>query len=423
VKGLRGQALCSLVFSCVTRGLGLILRLVCARMMGMESLGVMEMASGVQQLMLAPLTGGLPSAVSRLTAMEREEKCGNALWAGRRMALRRGLAMAVLCIAAAPLCALAVGDLRILPLLLLFAPALPMVSVSCAMDGASFGRGEAFAPSISECTEQVVRILLTMLFLLLLGGNLTVTGGAAVPVLAGVLGEGAGLLVMVIALRGRARKPEDERALCSRIDRMALPVISSRMGMSLLRGVTGMLLPRLLVLHGIAGQQAAAQIGCLQGMVMPLLFLPGVVTGAFAALGGPQMAARTGGALRKLSRRLVLLSLSAGAGGTAVLFWLAPLIAHRLYRQESVLPLLRFMCVCCIFLSLNHVLTSMLLGLGQNRALFARQMLSGALTLLLTVFFTVHLGIYGTGLATLLGQLSLCLLLVPQVIRALKEAG
>lgn len=51
-----------------TRALGFLLRLILARMMDAQALGLMEMASSVSMLALTPVTAGTPMAMSRLTA-------------------------------------------------------------------------------------------------------------------------------------------------------------------------------------------------------------------------------------------------------------------------------------------------------------------------------------------------------------------
>ena len=134
MKGLKGQALVSALFAAVTRGMGFVLRLWMSSLLGAQVMGMAEMAGGVQQLLCTPLIGGLPLALSRLTAMEAESEKGCAFYVARRMALRRGTAMAVLCVAGAPFFARALGDMRLTLVLMCFAPALPVISVCCALD-------------------------------------------------------------------------------------------------------------------------------------------------------------------------------------------------------------------------------------------------------------------------------------------------
>ena len=65
---LRRQAMILSAGNGLTRAIGFVLRLLMARWMGAEAMGVMELAGTAGMLALTPLTAGLPSAMSRLTA-------------------------------------------------------------------------------------------------------------------------------------------------------------------------------------------------------------------------------------------------------------------------------------------------------------------------------------------------------------------
>ena len=102
------------------RGLGFVLRLITARLLGPEAVGVMELAGQAHMLALTPAAAGLPTAVSRMTA-QTENKEG-VLLAARKMALRLGLLMGGGLLVFAPVIARLMGDERILPSLLMYAP-------------------------------------------------------------------------------------------------------------------------------------------------------------------------------------------------------------------------------------------------------------------------------------------------------------
>lgn len=403
MKGLKGQALVSALFAAVTRGMGFVLRLWMSSLLGAQVMGMAEMAGGVQQLLCTPLIGGLPLALSRLTAMEAEHEKGCAFYVARRMALRRGAAMAVLCVAGAPFFARALGDMRLTLVLMCFAPALPVISVCCALDGYAFGTGRALFPALSEWMEQGVRMLVFWMLAAHLPA-LRLPLKAAAPVWCGLVGELAGLLVMLLALRGCARKCPHEEIVRKKLDNMSLPLLGSRMGMSLFRSANALLLPRLLMMKGFTAAQSASQLGLLQGMVMPLLFLPGIFTGALASLGGPRMAALRGQKVRRLARKLSFFALLAGAMGSVLLSAGASVIGERMYHQPALAPLIRFMAPGCMIFALTHIFSAMLTGLGRQKALLARQMAAGCASLVMTLVLTLTGGLYGAGLSVLLGQ-------------------
>ena len=65
---LKKQALTLTIANGFTRGLGFLFRLMTARLMGAEAIGVMELSASAAMLALTPATAGLPTAMSRVTA-------------------------------------------------------------------------------------------------------------------------------------------------------------------------------------------------------------------------------------------------------------------------------------------------------------------------------------------------------------------
>ena len=65
---LKKQALTLTIANGFTRGLGFLFRLMTARLMGAEAIGVMELSASAAMLALTPATAGLPTAMSRMTA-------------------------------------------------------------------------------------------------------------------------------------------------------------------------------------------------------------------------------------------------------------------------------------------------------------------------------------------------------------------
>ena len=68
MASLKKQALILTLANAYTRALGFVLRLTTARMMGAQALGLMELSSSAVMLAITPVTAGVPTAMSRLTA-------------------------------------------------------------------------------------------------------------------------------------------------------------------------------------------------------------------------------------------------------------------------------------------------------------------------------------------------------------------
>ena len=410
-QSVKKQALVTAGCNAVIRGLGFGLRLWVSKALGAEAVGVMELASGAHMLALTPAASGLPGAVSRLTARTEGEGGDSAfiLYAGRQLALRIALIIGPVFLCLSPLLSRWLGDGRVLPSLLLFSPCVLLVGLSSVYDGYCYGVGSAWPPCMSEMAEQIARILLTVSLLAFLP-HLTVAWRAAVPALASTVGEGIGLIVSVLWVGRIASFPRDERLkkAQSALLRLSAPLMANRLCHTVLRTVSASLIPARLLVSGLSQSESMSRLGMLNGMVMPLLFLPGMLSGALGTVGGPAAArCKTRRDENRLLARLAMTALAAGLMCAAALYFFAPLIALRLYRLPEIAPLLRAMLPLTLLMPLQQVFSGLMAGLGLQKKTLRASLIGGIVTLAFTYLWAANpaLRIFGAGYASMLGHL------------------
>ena len=404
---LKRQAMITAVSGALVRAVGFGLRLWISRLLGAEALGIMELASGAHLLALTPAAAGLPGAVSRLTA-RAEDEAGRrrVLYTGRQLALWLGLAVTPLFLLLSPALARLLGDERTLPALLFFSPCVLTVGVSSVYDGFFFGQGRALPPALSEGTEQIAR-LATVAALSAFVGRVTAAYRAALPALASSVGEGLGLLV-ILCLAGKTpsfRRDPALPALRGQLLRLSLPLLLNRLCHTGLRSLCGVVIPQRLMAGGLDRAEALTRLGMLNGMVMPLMFLPGLAAGALAAVGGPAMArCRSRGAECRLALRLLVSALATGLACACGLYAAAPYISVLLYRLPELTPLLRAACPMAVLLPVQQVTGGLMTGLGLQKRSLSAGLLGAAATLLCTWQWTPHWGISGSLHASMIGH-------------------
>lgn len=384
------------------RGLGFLLRMITARLLGTEALGVMELAGQAHMLVLTPAAAGLPGAVSRMVAREDEKE--GILLTGRRMAARMGLALGAGLLVLSPLLARWMGDERILPSLVLFAPCVCIIGVSGVYRGYSMGRGNAWPPALCELTEQVLRLGIVGIVAGVLP-RLTVSTRAAVPAFATLAGEGMGLLLIAVLLR--PRKKVQPFPVGKQLFRAALPITLNRLSHTLLRTGCSVLVPLRLCALGLSHGEAISRMGMLNGMVMPMIFLPGMFTGALGTVSIPAVAGcRERKRQGRMILRLLLLSGAVGTGCSGLLFLLSPVIGQYVYGLPEVGEMLRLLCPMAAVLSVQQVLGGILIGHGLQRKAFYASLLGALITLLFTYAWTARpdMHILGAGYAHMLGH-------------------
>ena len=180
---LRRQAALLTCANAITRGMGFCLHLLLARLMSAEALGVMEMAGSVSMLALTPVTAGIPTAMSRMTARRPGVDRENVLRAGLHHVRRLSLVLSPLLVALSPLLSWLLGDQRTLPAIAVNAPAMALLGACGVYSGYCIGLGQARLPAACECAEQAVRLGLSVGLVALMGrigrGDIAVT--AALP--------------------------------------------------------------------------------------------------------------------------------------------------------------------------------------------------------------------------------------------------
>lgn len=388
------------------RAMGFFMRLWISRMLGAEAVGIMELSAGVHGVMLTP-AAGLPGAVSRMTARAKTEgERRLVLAAGRGLALRMALWIMPIFLLFSPGIARLLGDERTLPSLWCFAPCVLFIGLSGVYDGFYLGKSNALPPTVSELGEQIVRMgALAVLSPLL--GRVTAAWRAALPAAAGMLGEAAGLALAAALAGGSASFSGNPAVPALRAELWALsaPMMLNRLVHTGLRALSNLLIPRRLMLSGLSAGESMSRLGMLGGMVMPLMFLPGLLAGSLAAVGGPA-AARCADPrkLRLLLIRMLLPAALAGVCCAAGLYAFAPLIALRLYRLPELAALIRALCPLAVILPCQQALSGLMTGLGLQKRALRHGLLGAGVTLLCTYCWTYSRGILGAGFAMMAGH-------------------
>ncbi len=400
----------------VVRVIGFALRIWLSRELGAQAIGLVELAQSAQMLLITPVVSGLPAAVSRMCAQSDAGRQARVLRCGMALALLTGVPLAALAFALRVPLSLWLGDVRTLPALLIYLPCIPVLGISCALNGYFYGSGKPVPPALCEILEQVVRCLLCVRLLPLLRGW-PMTLRACVPAAAALAGETASLMLMLLfAARAVlfARGSGSRRAIWREMLALSLPLTGMKLVSSLMRTVQSMLVPARLQAAGLRASEALARLGMMNGMMMPVLMLPSFITCSLCTVASPELARRQ--AQAKPQRRLVMRLL----GGTvavsllamAAVWLLAPVIAETLYRQAELLVLLRRSCPLVPLMALSQVVSGLMNGLGLQSASLRISLLTNLLGVLLLYALAAQpaLQLWGAILAMAISQAAALLL-------------
>ena len=350
------------------RAMGFLLRVFMSRTLGAEIMGIAELASGVHMMAITPLTSGLPMAISRLTAKEKEQNQYMPLKAGCILVRRVSVILILLLLLLSPVIARLTGDVRTLPSLWFTAPCVMILGYSGVFNGYCYGTGRSCLPAVSELVEQALRLLFTVL-LVCLFGRLTAPWMAAVPVASTMLAELGGLALVVLLLRIPAGGEHQAGAWTRPILHLAVPSTVTRLIHTLLRSITSIIIPLRLAASGLAAREATARLGMLNGMVLPMMMLPCIFTGALSLVMAPKLAQSE--EKPRLCRQLLIRLFAVGASVSLIctlgMALLAPFFSVVIYRLPELTTLFRAATPLCFLCAAENLTGGTITSLGLQK--------------------------------------------------------
>lgn len=420
----------------ITRILGFINRIVLARVIGEEGVGLYMMAFPTLILVITITQMGLPVAISKSVAEADahgdERKIKKILAVSLAITISLSLIFTPSLIIAAPyLSKILFTDPRTYYPLVAITPIIPIVAIASVIRGYFQGKQQMKPAAISLIIEQIVRItfiiILTKKFL-----PLGIEYAAAAAMVASILGELASLIYMFSMFKLKKRFPVRKkffqavlsgRKILNELLRVALPSTGSRMVGSISWFLEPIIVSHSLAIAGITASLATKQYGSLTGYALPLLMLPSFITHSLATSLVPAISeANSMGNRYLVEHRLqqaLRFSLLTGGLSVIILFVFAEPIMLTMYGSTNGAQFIRLMAPFFIFHYYQGPLQAVLQALDLARAALYNS-LFGAVVKLVVIFVLAsqpQFGINGAALGIVTGTLLVTLLHYTTVLK------
>ncbi|WP_066257844.1 stage V sporulation protein B [Neobacillus drentensis] len=411
-----------LIAGLVTRVLGFINRIVIARSIGEEGVGLYMMAFPTFILVVTLTQLGLPVAISKNVA-EAEAK-GNFAEVKKILVVSLATTISLSIIFTPALILLApilsktlFTDPRTFYPLIAIAPVVPVIAISSVLRGYFQGRQNMRPSAISQILEQFVRITLiavmTKAFL-----PYGIEYAAAAAMVSSVIGELVSLVYLMTAFklkkRFRLRKNffqfvhSGKQTFKDLMD-IAIPTMGSRMIGSVAWFFEPIVVVHSLALAGVITVEATKQYGALTGFAMPLLMLPSFITFSLATSLVPAISeANTQNNKTLIEHRLQqALRFAFISGGLAVviLYVLADPLMELMYGSAKGSYFIRLMAPFFLFYYYQGPLQAVLQALNLARAAMINSLI-GAIVKTAVIFLLAsqpQFGINGVALGIMVG--------------------
>ncbi|MCK6074935.1 stage V sporulation protein B [Paenibacillus silvae] len=418
----------------INRILGFIPRIALPRVIGAEGVGIYQLSYPFFIVLVTLITGGIPLAVAKLVA---EAETGANRYSPQRIlqislsfTLTLGVVFMFLCIVFAPwITRYVLTDERVYHTFVSMSPMIAIIAVSAVYRGYFQGKQNMMPTAVSSIVETIIRIICVIWFAWLLLPH-GIEHAAAGAMLGAMVGELGGMLVLLWNY-ARARKElplsknrteqpiqkeTSQGGLIRRLLAISVPVTAGRLVGSLSYLAETIVTAQSLAIAGIAKGLATAQYGALQGMVIPLLLLPGALTSSLATSLVPSLSeasARGDRALiHKRMHQALRLALVTGAPFSVFMYVLAEPMCLVLYNDASIGSMLKLMAPFALFIYIQAPLQAALQALDRPGKALLNTFIGAVIkiSLILMLASQPEYGIFGAVIAICINSMVVTLL-------------
>ncbi|MDD4799108.1 MAG: oligosaccharide flippase family protein [Clostridia bacterium] len=375
-----------LISNIYVKGLGFCYRVFLMRVFGAEGMGLIEMAMPIFTFMLVISGWGVSLGLSKKLAESGgcAQKGASLLKNALFLLVLFGLVVSCAALLFSPFIAKHLApDERILPYLRVLIPAVLIIAVASPFRGFFQGLQQVGNLGAAQAIEQSARFCCGI-YLAYKMASLAIEQTVTAAALASVAGEAAGLIFLLAAFTHYRRKQPVLKAVystkvCGELLAFGTPVTINRLVSSGILMAQALLIPHCLQNAGLNVVAATEAYGRLSGVALTLLNLPGVFTSALACALLPVVAEsyldkkRLAARLIPSLQALVICTLP----GMAVLFLFAEPLCDGLFHCPLAAEPLRILAVCGIFEFFSGLLSTVLQGMGQLKALLINNIISG----------------------------------------------
>ena len=392
-----------LIGGLLTKFLGMLIKIIMSRLIGIEGLGLYMMVLPTFSLFIGIGQFGLPTALSKLVAEKRKNNI-RLFFSILPIALIINLVLIITIIIIAPVLAnTLLHDSRCYLPILAIAVVIPFTSLSSICRSYFFGKEQMAPHVISNLVEDIVRLTLMILgipFFLPKGLEYAV----CYIILSNVVSEGISILILFLFLPKKIQiKKED---LLPKKDYMkeslsiGIPNTTGRLLGSIGYFLEPILLTTTLLAVGYSSKYITMEYGILSGYVMPLLLLPSFFTMAISQALLPvvsrEYTRKNYKFVKRKIKQAILYSLAIGIPVTIFFITLPELPLKLIYHTKEGISYMRFLAPVCLFQYIQSPLSSCLDAMGKSKDAMVATTL-GVITRssLLVILSLLKIGLWG----------------------------
>jgi stage V sporulation protein B len=392
----------------ITKILGMIIKIVTNRLIGVEGLGVYMLITPTFMLLIAIAQLGFPIAISKLVAEEKNNN-KNLVFSSLPISLTINIIiMIILLFSSSYISNNLLHDKRTLYAIRSIGFVLPFISISSILRGYFFGKQRMFPHIISNVTEDAVR-LITIIIGVPIALKKGIESAVSFIVLSNIVSELSSILVLFFFLPKNFKITKEDispnKKNIKDILNISIPTTGSRLIGNIGYFLEPIILTFFLLKTGYANTYIVKEYGILNGYVMPMLLLPSFFTLAISQALIPIVSKSYSDNniiyVKKKIKQSILFSSLIGIPAT-IIFILIPEIPLKLiYNTTSGSTYMKYMAPICLLYYFQAPLSSSLQAMGKAKDSLKGTIIGVSVKLIiLAIGCNLKIGLWGLVIST-----------------------
>lgn len=381
----------------LTKVLGMLIKIISTKAIGSYGIGLYMMILPTFNLFITIATLSLPTSISKLVAENTKNNKKLVLGVVPIVLLFDCLLILIIIILSPFIASIMLHNKSLTLPIICISITLPFITISSILRGYFFGKQKMFPQVLSNFTEQVVRIVLILIFIPIFK-KYGIIYAVCFLVLSNVISELSSILIFLFFTpKNISIKRED--IICSKDDikdimNISLPTTMSRLVSSISMFLEPIIITFVFLRLGYNISYITNEYGIITGYIMPIVFMPNFLTSAVSIALLPEITrSYAKGDIKTVKKRInqsFIYSLFIGIPCSIILVLFPSYILNLIYKTDIGASYLR---VSAIIFSISYILgplSSILQTINKSKTIFISNLI-GCIIKNITLFLLLYL--------------------------------
>ena len=386
----------------ITKVLGMVIKIINTRLIGLEGISLYMLIFPTFSLFMSLSQFSLPTSVSKLVSEDKYNNKNIVFSTVPIILIFDIILIAIILISAQFISINLLKDSRCYLPILCISMVLPFEALSNMLRGYFFGKQKMFPHVVSHVIEQLVRLLLSIIFIpTLLNADLVYA--VSFLILVNMISEFTSIVILLLFMPKGVKITKNDikpnRSNIKNILEISIPNTNTRLIGNIGYFLEPILLTAGLLSGGYSITYITQEYGIIAGYSMPLLLLPGFFTGAISNSLLPVISKANSNKnysyIKRKLKQAIGISLAIGIPVTIILFIFPETFLKLIYGTTHGGTYLKALAIPFLFYYIELPLAATLQAMDRSKDVMIDNIIGITLkTILLYLLSLCHIGIY-----------------------------